>query len=375
MTAANQRFTALDVFRGMTICLMIIVNTPGNGATTWSPLLHAKWHGFTPTDLVFPSFLFAVGNAMSFVLLKWDNLPQQKVLWKIFKRTAIIFLLGYLMYWFPFVKWDKANQLVFAPFEDTRVFGVLQRIALCYGIASLMIYYMKPTAALIMSIVFLFVYWALLYAFGDAADPLGMQGNFGSVIDRWLLNERHLYHGEGVAFDPEGLLSTMPAVANVVAGYTAGRFIQQKGNTYEGLSKLLLAGALLLFAAYCWDLTFPINKKLWTSSFVLHTVGLDCIIISIIIYIINFRQKTRWTYFFEVFGRNPLFIYLLSELGATLLYFFRTDPRTTVYQWLYKNIFQHPGDYIGSFLFAATAMLLCWLVGYFLDKRKVYVRV
>jgi predicted acyltransferase len=375
MTIASYRFTALDVFRGMTICLMIIVNTPGNGATTFSPLLHAKWNGFTPTDLVFPSFLFAVGNAMSFVMNKWESLPPQKVLWKIFKRTAIIFLLGYLMYWFPFVQWNKANEIVAAPFNHTRVFGVLQRIALCYGIASLMIYYLKPKAALIISMVFLFLYWILLYAFVDAADALSMQGNLGSIIDRWLLGENHLYHGEGVAFDPEGLLSTMPAVVNVVAGYTVGKFIQRKGNTYEGLTKLLLFGAVLVFAAYCWNLGLPINKKLWTSSFVLQTVGLDCIIIAAIIYIINFKQKTGWTYFFEVFGRNSLFIYLLSELGATLLYFFRVDNKTTLYQWIYQNIYSHAGAYIGSLLFAISIMLLCWLTGYFLDKRKIYIRV
>jgi predicted acyltransferase len=375
MTATTQRFTALDVFRGMTVCLMIIVNTPGNGDTTWSPLHHAKWHGFTPTDLVFPSFLFAVGNAMSFVMAKWETLAASTVVWKILKRTGIIFLLGYLMYWFPFVKWDSANNIVGFPFEETRVFGVLQRIALCYGIAALMIYFLKPKLALIISIVLLFVYWILLYAFGDAADPWNMQTNIGSVIDRWLLNEKHLYHGEGVAFDPEGLLSTMPAVANVVAGYVAGKYIQQKGNSYEGLTKLLLTGAGLLFLAYCANLAFPINKKLWTSSFVLHTVGLDCIIIAVIIYIINFRQQIKWTYFFEVFGRNPLFIYLLSELGATLLSFFRIDPQTNYYRWLYNSIFIHAGPYFGSFLFAFTFMMICWLVGYMLDKRKIYVRV
>jgi predicted acyltransferase len=178
-----------------------------------------------------------------------------------------------------------------------------------------------------------------------------------------------------VAFDPEGLLSTLPAIANVVAGYAVGKFIQQKGSTYEGLTKLLLAGAGLLFIAYCWNLSFPVNKKLWTSSFVVTTVGLDCIIIAAIIYIIQFKHKTKWTYFFEVFGRNPLFIYLLSELGVTLLYFFRTNPKTSVYQWVYKNIFQYAGDYFGSLLFAVTVMLFCWLAGYFLDKRKIYVRV
>jgi predicted acyltransferase len=374
MTTTSQRFTALDVFRGMTVCLMIIVNTAGNGATTYAPLQHAHWHGFTPTDLVFPSFLFAVGNAMSFVMPKWEHLPQSKVLWKIFKRTFIIFLLGFLMYWFPFVKWDAAGHLEMAPFESTRVFGVLQRIALCYGIASLMIYYLKPRAALIISVILLFLYWALLYAFAEGADPFDMQGNFGSVVDRWLLNEKHLYHGEGVAFDPEGFLSTMPAIVNVIGGYIAGKYIQAKGNTYEGLTKLLLAGVLLLFAAYCWNLSLPINKKLWTSSFVLHTVGLDCIIISVIIYIINFKHKTNWTYFFEVFGRNPLFIYLLSEIAAILLWFFKIE-KLSLYQWIYQAVFIHAGAYLGSLLFAVSFMLFCWLIGYMLDRKKIYVRV
>jgi len=375
MTTTVQRFTALDVFRGMTICFMIIVNTPGNGATSFSPLHHAKWDGFTPTDLVFPSFLFAVGNAMSFVMTKWQKLTQSQVLWKIFKRTFIIFLLGYLMYWFPFVKRDLAGNFISFPFDETRVFGVLQRIALCYGIASLIIYYCKPKTAIILSAIFLFVYWMLLYVLGDAADPLSLQGNAVLQIDTWLLGEKHLYHGEGLAFDPEGLLSTLPAIVNVTAGYFVGKYIQQKGKTYEGLTILLLGGAALLFTAYCWNLTFPVNKKLWTSSFVLLTIGLDCIIIAALTYIINFKSKTSWTYFFEVMGRNPLFIYLLSELAAILLGFIRLDNKTSLHKWIYNKIFWHAGAYLGSFLFALSFMLLCWLVGYFLDKKKIYIRV
>ena len=374
-SAPLPRNLSLDVFRGMTICFMIIVNTPGNGATTFAPLLHAKWNGFTPTDLVFPSFLFAVGNAMSFVMNKWGNLSQSQVWWRILKRTFIIFLLGYLMYWFPFMKRDTAGDFIAFPFDETRVFGVLQRIALCYGIASVIVYYCKPKTAVILAVIFLAAYWIILFTFGDASDPLGMQTNAGSKLDMWLLGEKHLYHGEGVAFDPEGLLSTLPAVANVIAGYVVGKYIQQKGISYESLTILLLGGTALLFTAYCCNFYFPVNKKLWTSSFVLTTVGLDCIIIAAIIYIINFKQKTRWTYFFEVMGRNPLFIYLLSELGATLLYFFRADSKTSWYQWIYKNIFEYAGDYLGSLLFAVSFMLFCWLVGYFLDKRKIYIRV
>jgi predicted acyltransferase len=365
----GQRYLALDVFRGMTVCFMIIVNTPGNGDTTYAPLLHAHWNGFTPTDLVFPSFMFAVGNAMSFAMKKWEGLPDSRVVFKILKRTFIIFLLGYLMYWFPFVQWNANHELVIKPVNHTRVMGVLQRIALAYGIAAIMTRFLRLSTVIRLSVVFLFLYWLILLVFGAGDDPYNMLMNAGSRIDRWILGENHLYHGEGVAFDPEGILSTLPSIANVTFGYAAGKWIQKKGNAYEGLSKLLLAGAALIVVALIWNLTFPINKKLWTGSFVLLTVGIDCILISSLIYVIDFLQIKRWTYFFEVFGKNPLFIYLLSELGVTLLWFFN------VYSWLYQTIFQPVGNYFGSFLFAVSVMLACWLIGYVLDKRKIYVRV
>ncbi len=323
MALTTQRFTALDVFRGMTVCFMIIVNTPGNGATTFSPLLHAKWHGFTPTDLVFPSFLFAVGNALSFVMARYQNMTQAQVWGKILKRVFIIFMLGYLMYWFPFVHWE-GQQLVANPIGTTRVFGVLQRIALAFGAAALLIYYLKWQKALLVSVIGLFVYWALLLLFGEPGAPLTLHGNAVLKLDNWLIGPSHLYMGEGVPFDPEGLLSTLPAVANVTAGYAAGYFLQRQGKTYEALAKLLLVGCTLLLVAYTWDLVFPINKKLWTSSFVVLTVAIDCILLAMLVYIIDLRRQTNWTYFFEVFGRNPLFIYLLSEVLAILLYFFRS---------------------------------------------------
>src|ERR1700733_9348310 len=162
MPAPNQRFLALDVFRGMTICFMIIVNTPGAGEYSYSPLEHAKWFGFTPTDLVFPSFLFAVGNAMSFVMAKWDTLSQAEVLGKIFKRTIIIFLCGYLLYWFPFFEYDSNHHLILSPIANTRILGVLQRIALAYLIGSLLIYYLKPKVAVIISIFILILYWPVM---------------------------------------------------------------------------------------------------------------------------------------------------------------------------------------------------------------------
>lgn len=369
-----QRFAALDVFRGMTVCFMIIVNTPGNGGTTYAPLLHASWHGFTPTDLVFPSFMFAVGNAMSFVMKKWSTMKNGEVIGKIFKRTIIIFLLGFLMYWFPFVEWNDAGGLSGKPIGDTRIMGVLQRIALGYCAAALMIHYLKLNTVLRLSLAFLLIYWLVLLMFRGGTDPYDMLTNAGTRLDMWLLGPNHLYHGEGIAFDPEGLLSTLPAIANVTFGYAAGKWIQEKGNTYEGLTKLLMAGAVLIFLALCWNNFHPINKKLWTGSFVFLTVGIDCVLLAALVYVIDFLQIKRFNYFFEVFGRNPLFIYLLSEIGAILMWFIPIGDKP-LYQWTYQNIFSKAGPYFGSFLFAITFMLFCWLVGYILDKKKIYARV
>jgi len=374
MSTSYQRFLALDVFRGLTICFMIIVNTPGNGPTTFSPLLHANWHGFTPTDLVFPSFLFAVGNAMSFNMLKWVNKPASEVIWKILRRSFIIFLLGYLMYWFPFFHFDKNGEMAFSPISHTRILGVLQRIAICYCIASFMIYFLKPKLSVIVSIGLLLLYWLISYVFGTSGDPYSLTGNAALKLDKWVMGDNHLYHGEGIAFDPEGLLSTLPAIANVIGGYMVGSFVQAKGKTWEGLSKILLAGFSLVCVAYFWDLLFPINKKLWTSSFVLYTVGLDCIILASVIYLIDFLHKTRWTSFFEVFGKNPLFIYLLSEI-LVIIAFMIPIGKTSLFRWIYANIFSHAGTYLGSLLFALTFMLICWSVGYWMDKKKIYVRV
>lgn len=375
MIVTPNRFTALDVFRGMTVCLMIIVNSPGNYGTTFAPLLHAQWNGFTPTDLVFPSFLFAVGNSISFVLPKWRNISQSSVLNKILKRTVVIFLLGFLMYWFPFVKFNEANEMSLSTFDKTRVFGVLQRIALCYGFASLLIYYCKTKAVFIISILLLLLYWFLLFYFGGSIDPYGLQTNFGLVVDKWLVGENHLYHGEGIAFDPEGLLGTLPAISNVIGGYLAGKFIQEKGKTHEMLLKLMLVGSCLLVVSYFWNLTFPINKKLWTSSFVTLTVGLDLMILATIIYVIDFLNQTKWTNFFIVFGRNPLVIYILSELILIILMILKVDSETSVFKWIFNNFFIGFGNYIGSFLFAIAIMLLCWVTGYILDKKKVYIKV
>ena len=374
-----SRFLALDVFRGLTVCFMIIVNTPGDGATAFAPLLHADWNGFTPTDLVFPSFLFAVGNAMSFSMEKYRALGDGAFFGKVIKRTLLIFLLGYLMYWFPFFTIED-GQFALKPISHTRVMGVLQRIALCYFFASLIIRYFSSRGVMIASIVLLFGYWLLLLAYGMPGDVYGMQTNAGYYLDKFILGENHLYHGEGVAFDPEGILSTLPSIVNVIIGYYAGKFIQQKGKTYETVARLFLTGGVLVCLALIWNTYFPINKKLWSSSFVLLTTGIDLTIIAGLIYLVEIQKagapEKGWTKFFTVFGKNPLFIYLLSELLAILLYQINVTRKQSVFSWINNVFFQRvaPGP-VGSLFFALSFMMLCWSVGLWLDKRKVYIRV
>ena len=362
----------------MTICFMIIVNTPGSGAIPYAPLLHASWHGFTPTDLVFPSFLFAVGNAMSFSLDRYRQMGNAAFLKKIIKRTLLIFLLGYLLYWFPFFRLDSSGHIIGAPIANTRILGVLQRIALCYFFASILIHYLSKRIVIIVSILLLVGYWVLLLIFGDHNQPYSLLGNAGYYLDRFLMGSNHLYHGEGVPFDPEGWLSTLPSIVNVVIGYFAGKFIQEKGKGYETISKLMLAGGLLIFLALWWNMVFPINKKLWTSPFVLLTTGIDLMMIAALIFIIEIRKWNNggWTNFFTVFGKNPLFIYLLSELLLIILFMIPVAPGENLFDSINDHVFQviAPGAF-GSFLFAISFMLLCWSIGWWLDKRRIYVKV
>lgn len=380
MDKSPNRFLALDVFRGMTICFMIIVNTPGSGAAPFAPLEHAVWFGFTPTDLVFPSFLFAVGNAMSFAMKKFAGQSNSTVVWKIVKRAALIFLFGYLMSWFPFFLHDAAGwHFRLTPISHTRILGVLQRIAICYMIASLIIYFVKSTTTIVViSVLLLFGYWFILLIFGDHAQPYGMLTNAGTYLDKFVMGDDHLYHGEGVAFDPEGILSNLPAIVNVICGYFAGRYIQEKGKRYETIAKLMLWGSLFIFIALCWNMAFPISKKLWSSPFTLLTVGIDLILISALVYIIEIRQynKANWTAFFTTVGKNPLPVYLFSELFVVCLWMIQVTPQDNVYGWINKVFFQviAPGA-IGSLLFAIFYMLICWTFGKILDKNKLYLRL
>ncbi|GAA4432702.1 acyltransferase family protein [Pontibacter saemangeumensis] len=371
----RQRYLSLDVLRGMTIALMIVVNTPGSWQTIYAPFRHAAWHGFTITDLVFPTFLFVVGNAMSFSMRKFDAQGEGAFLKKVLTRTALIFLIGLFLNAFPFVSYTDSGELALMDFSSLRIMGVLQRIALCYGIAALVIHYLKVKGAIVFSAVALLSYWAMLYYFGDQPDPYSLEGNAALKFDLLLLPAENLYGGYGIPFDPEGLLSTLPAIVNVIGGFLAGLYIQRNGNNRGTVFKLALAAAACIVVALVWDVYFPINKPIWTSSYVVYTIGLDLLVLAVLMLVIEVAGYKGWTYFFEVFGRNPLFIYALSGIIIELLGLIPVGD-TSLRGWLYDNLYlSWLAGNNASLLFAISYMLLLWLIGYWMDKKRVYIKV
>ena len=205
-----------------------------------------------------------------------------------------------------------------------------------------------------------------------------MVGNAGNYLDKFLIGENHLSKGEGVPFEAQGILSTIPAIVLVIIGYFAGKFIQEKGKNYESIAKLLLVGAVMIFIALCWDSVFPINKKLWTGSFILLTSGLNLAILAGLLYTVEIKSWNwgNWTYFFTVFGKNPLFIYLLAEVMSRVFSLIKVGEDISLRSLLSKSIFQNiaPGP-LGSLLFAVSFMLMCWLVGLWMDKKRIYIKV
>lgn len=396
----NHRFYSLDVFRGATVALMILVNNPGSWSHIYAPLEHAPWHGCTPTDLVFPFFLFAVGNAMAFTIPRLHVAGTPLFLQKVFKRTLLIFGIGLLLNWSPFIRWED-DQLVWKSWSNLRIFGVLQRIAVCYLFASLLVYFLRPRQALVASVVLLVAYWMLCLLLGKAGDPYSLEGFWGTGVDRALLGNNHIYKGEGVPFDPEGLVSSLAAIVQVVAGYFTGKWVRQRGEggvlplhatareslLYKMIARLFVAGFGLVAGGLCWGLVFPINKKIWTSSYVLYTSGLAMITLCVVIYLVEIKgYKGGLARFFDVFGKNPLFIFVLSGFLPRLLGLLRVSsyqdaqgnkhylaPFAWFYEHICKPLFDNPKN--GSLLYAVCMIVFYWLLVRWLDKKKIYIRV
>ncbi|MFT6019728.1 MAG: putative acyltransferase [Saprospiraceae bacterium] len=369
-TNKTTRLQSLDAFRGFTILAMILVNTPGSWSHLYSPLSHADWHGCTPTDLVFPFFLFIVGVSVWFSSSKFNYELNAAVFKKITKRAFLIFLIGLLLNAFPFFNLE---------IENLRIMGVLQRIALAFWLgATLCLLIKRYELLLLTSALILLIYWALLFYLGGEA-PYSLESNFARAVDVKILGPTHLWQGKGMPFDPEGLFSTLPAIVSVIFGFLTGRMISSLGRK-KLLSRMILLGVLGIGIGWIWGMFFPINKALWTSSYVLYTTGIALLFLALFIWLIDFKKYKSWAYLFLVFGMNSLFAYILSMVWVKILYTMNwtngLGKSTNAYDWLYQEIMVPiAGNLNGSLLFAIVHILIFWAVLLVLYRKRIFIKV
>lgn len=368
---SNQRYLALDVLRGITIATMITVNNPGSWEHIYAPLEHSRWHGCTPTDLVFPFFLFVVGVSMFFSFSKYDSTLNKQSVLRIVKRTLLIFGVGLFLNAFPQALTD---------FSKLRVMGVLQRIAIAYGLGALIVLAVPRKILPLVGGFILLIYWAILSWFGSG-DPYSLAGNAVIPFDLSILGENHMYKGFGIPFEPEGLLSTIPAVVTVIIGYLTGGIIRETEKAKVPL-KLIIFGICGVIAGFIWGVLFPINKPLWTSSYVIYAAGWAMLSLALLIWIIDLKGWSRWTSFFVVFGMNPLVIFAFSGLYVKsilrLVHIAESDGKiVNGYTWIYNHLFAPlcSDQKITSLLFALAHIVFFWLIGLILYKKKIFIKV
>ena len=367
----KSRFLSLDILRGITLAAMILVNTSGNGTYTYGPLKHADWHGFTPTDLVFPTFLFMVGVAMRFSFKAFNYTLSPSVRIKIVKRTLLLFVINYIIFYIPFLDFT---------WENLRYLNVLPRIALSYCAISFITLSVPKHWLTPINISILLVYWVILTVFGDSGAAYELGSNAVRKLDLLLFGPTHLYHGDGIPFDPEGFLSTLPALSTCLFGYQVSLFLEKQRDAQKpALISLLVWGIGLITLALLWNQSFPINKKLWTSSFVLLCAGIDFILIGALNWWIEVKERNFANTFFLVFGTNSILAYAISEvltIQMSNVQIQEGSGTTSLSNWLYWHIFEPVfGKFNGSLAYAICFILVCWSLCYFCYKRKWFLKV
>ncbi|MEO5581874.1 MAG: DUF5009 domain-containing protein [Saprospiraceae bacterium] len=354
----KTRLLALDVFRGMTLVLMLIVNNPGDWGHIYEPLEHAEWHGCTLTDLVFPFFLFIVGVAIPLALgaRKESGNTDDQLYKKILSRVLLIFLIGLALSGFPYYR-----------FGTIRIPGVLQRIAVVYGIVSVLYLNFSIKTLLIIGGSILLIYWMMMTLIpvpGLGYASLEPETNLGAWLDYKLL-KGHLW-SQSKVWDPEGILSTLPALGTGILGLWTGDLIKKASPLNEKVNRLFFAGAICLVVGYFWDMVFPINKKIWTSSYVLFAGGLAMLTLSSLIYLIDIKGIKSWSKHFNYFGMNSLMVFVGSGLLARLLGLIRIpagDKSIALKTWIYKAYLWEGLDLkISSFLFALSFMMVFYFI-------------
>jgi len=383
--APGDRLGSLDVFRGATVAAMILVNNAGDWEKTWWPLLHAGWHGWTPTDLVFPFFLFIVGVAIALALgsrVESGSADRPLLTRKIAKRSLLLFLSGLGLIWFPFytVAWERA-----------RIFGVLQRIALVYLIAALVYVHLRPRGRALLSVALLAGYWAamkLVPVAGFGAGDLSPAGNLAWRIDQLVLGP-HIWRYSPGPGDPEGILSTLPAIVSALIGTFAGDLLRKPRarnpaarSSGDSLG-LLLGGSVLAVLGLGLAPLFPINKNLWSPTYVLFTGGAALVTLAATHFVVDVRGLSAWSRPFEVFGRNAIVAYVGSSLLARILTLVKVPAgpgsvgeRLSLKSWLYTRLFAPAlPDPLASLAWALLFVLLWLGILWLLDRRGLYLRI
>ena len=389
----KNRMISLDVFRGLTVGLMILVNNPGSWSHIYAPLRHAKWHGWTPTDLVFPFFLFIVGVAMALSFGKrlesGEDISDLKS--KVWTRGAIIIGLGLFLNAFPFNIPVNAQMAVDFEFMDIprrfltlRYWGVLQRIGLSYLIAGLIVLYLPKLRSRILAAVVL----VLIYEFfmrvplveGWGAGSFALADNFVRFLDIKVFGEAHLYGGTGMAFDPEGFLSTLPAVLTVLSGFWLGEYLRKPVDIQVKLSNLSIIGIMLFMLGSIMSIMEPINKQLWTVSYVITMNGLAVMMIVLSSFLIDVKKMDFWIKPAIVFGSNALVVFVGSGIIGRLMYMMKTSNsageivsiKSAMYSGFYVPL---AGELNGSLLFALTNIAVWLAILWYLYSKKIFVKI
>ncbi|HVF48633.1 MAG TPA: heparan-alpha-glucosaminide N-acetyltransferase domain-containing protein [Pyrinomonadaceae bacterium] len=373
------RTLALDVFRGITIAGMILVNNPGSWSAIYPPLAHAEWHGWTPTDFIFPFFLFIVGVSitLAFARRAGGGGSRKDLLWKIVRRTLVIFALGLVLAGFP--HYDASGHLSIYDLSTIRIPGVLQRIAVCYFFASVISLYTSARTQTLVALALLVIYWLLLRFVpvpGFGAGDLSMQGNLAAHVDRALLAG----HTWKPLYDPEGILSTIPAIATTLAGVLTGQWLRSERTPPDKVAGLFVAGAGLVVAGWAWHFWFPINKALWTSSYVLFTAGLALQLLGVCYWLVDIKNYRRWATPFRIFGTNALAVFFLSgifERIMSLIKFTRAGgSQVSSKTLIYETLFASWAAPVNASLLYAVCYVLFWLaLMTILYRKRIFIKV
>lgn len=382
------RLLALDILRGITIAGMIMVNNPGSWGNIYAPLRHAEWNGLTPTDLVFPFFMFIMGVSTYFSLRKYDFRFSWQSFAKIVRRSVVIFLIGLAIAWFGRflgrLNSDASFMDAVFNFDQIRILGVMPRLAICYGVGAISALLVRR-AVLPWVVGGILVLYSILLLTGNGfafADT-----NIISIVDHKVLGPDHMYAdtvgGVRLKFDPEGLLSTLPSIAHMLIGFICGGLLMDTRDNGKRINSLFIVGTILTFAGFLLDFGMPINKKIWSPTFVLTTCGLASSFLALLIWIIDIKGYRRWCRFFEVFGINPLFLYCLGSVLSIIIGSIRIPCASaeagfvTIKGWAYNDVLVPLlGDAtLASLIFALTFVALNWCVGLILYKKKIYIKI